>query len=97
MFWCKKSISAFIEFTPSLKTNVMYSFCAKFNLCRVPSGQGKVREICCFFKVREKSGNSVKWSGKLENLRKSGNFKIMLCSTHQNLNKQIRDDDFDSF
>ena len=50
-----------------------------------------------FFKVREKSGNSVKWSGKLENLRKSGNFKIMLCSTHQNLNKQIRDDDFDSF
>ena len=53
----------------------------------------EVREICCFFfKVREKSGNSVKWSGKLENLRKSGNFKIMLCSTHQNLNKHIRDD-----
>ena len=36
---------------------------------RVPTGQGKVREICFFFKVREKSGNSVKWSG---------NFKIML-------------------
>ena len=53
--------------------------------------------LFCFFKVREKSGNSLKWSGKLENLRKSGNFKIMLCSTHQNLNKQIRDDDFDSF
>ena len=34
--------------------------------------QGKVREICFFFKVREKSGNSVKWSGKLENLQKSG-------------------------
>ena len=27
---------------------------------RVPTGQGKVREICFFFKVREKSGNSVK-------------------------------------
>ena len=34
---------------------------------RVPTGQGKVREICFFFKVREKSRNSVKWSGKLEN------------------------------
>ena len=47
-------MSAFIEFTPSLKTNVKYSFGAKFNLCRVPTGQGKVREICFFFfKVRE--------------------------------------------
>ena len=45
---------------------------------RVPTRQGKVREICFFFKVREKSGNSVKWPGKLENLQKSGNFKIML-------------------
>ena len=27
---------------------------------RVPTRQGKVREICFFFKVREKSGNSVK-------------------------------------
>ena len=45
---------------------------------RVPTRQGKVREIWFFFKVREKSGNSVKWSGKLENLQKSGNFKIML-------------------
>ena len=34
---------------------------------RVPTGQGKVSEIYFFFKVREKSGNSVKWSGKLEN------------------------------
>ena len=39
---------------------------------RVPTRQGKVREIRFFFKVREKSGNSVKWSGKLENLQKSG-------------------------
>ena len=30
--------------------------------------QGKVLEIC----FRRKSGNSVKWSGKLENLQKSG-------------------------
>ena len=45
---------------------------------RVPTRQGKVREIWFYFKVREKSGNSVKWSGKLENLQKSGNFKIML-------------------
>ena len=29
-------------------------------LIRVPTGQGKVREICIFFKVREKSGDSVK-------------------------------------
>ena len=35
-------------------------------------GQGKVWEICFFFKVRRKSRNSVKWSGKLENLQKSG-------------------------
>ena len=39
---------------------------------RVPTRQGKVMEIWFFFKVREKSGNSVKWSGKLENLQKSG-------------------------
>ena len=44
---------------------------------RVPTGQGKVWEICFFFKVRDKSENSVKWSRKLENLQKSGNFKIM--------------------
>ena len=48
------------------------------DLVRVPTRQGKVREIWFFFKVREKSGNSVKWSGRLENLQKSGNFKIML-------------------
>ena len=41
---------------------------------RVPTGQGKVREICFFFKVREKSGSSVKWSGKLENLLKVREF-----------------------
>ena len=39
---------------------------------RVPTGQGKVREIIFFFKVREKSGNFEKSSGKLENLKKSG-------------------------
>ena len=43
-----------------------------FKFVRVPTGQGKVREICFFFKVREKSGNFEKWSGKLENLKKSG-------------------------
>ena len=36
---------------------------------RLSTGQGKVREICFFFKVREKSGNSVKWSGKLKILK----------------------------
>ena len=85
------SISAFIEFTPSLKTNVMYSFGAKFNLCRVPTGQGKVRDF--FFqgqgKVREFC-NMVRKIRKSSKVReKSGNFKIMLCSTHQKLNKQI--------
>ena len=39
---------------------------------RVPTGQGKVREICFFFKVREKSGNFKKWSVKFKNLKKSG-------------------------
>ena len=34
---------------------------------RVPTGQGNL----FFFKVSEMSGNSVKWSGKLENLQKS--------------------------
>ena len=38
----------------------------------MPTGQGKVREISFFFKVREKSGNFEKWSGKSENLKKSG-------------------------
>ena len=42
------------------------------NKLRVPTGQGKVREICFFFKVREKSGNFKKWSVKLKNLKKSG-------------------------
>ena len=40
----------------------------------VLTGQGKLRESF-FFKIREKPGNSVKWSGKLENLQKSGNLK----------------------
>ena len=48
--------------------------------CRVPTRQGKVREICFFFNVREKSGNSVKWSGKLENLQKSGKSQGILDS-----------------
>ena len=38
----------------------------------MPTGQGKVREVCFFFKVMEKSGNSVKWSGKLEILQSQG-------------------------
>ena len=59
----------------------------------MPTGQGKVREICFFFKVREKSGNSVKWSGKLENLQKSGNFKIMFLLNPLKLNIQVWDDD----
>ena len=47
---------------------------------RVPTRQGKVREIWFFFKVREKSGNSVKWSGRLENLQKSGKSQGILKS-----------------
>ena len=38
-----------------------------FSLNRVPTGQGKVKEICFFFKVREKPGKSVKWSGNSGN------------------------------
>ena len=51
---------------------------------RVPTRQGKVREIWFFFKVREKSGNSVKWSGKLENLQKSGKSQGILKSCFVN-------------
>ena len=39
------------------------------SVLRVPTGQGKVRDF--FFKNRKKSGISVKWSGKLENLQQS--------------------------
>ena len=50
---------------------------------RVPTGQGKVREIWIFFKVREvrefwKMVRKVKKSSKVT--EKSENFKIMLCS-----------------
>ena len=55
----------------------------------MPTGQGKVREICFFFKVREKSGNLIKWSGKLENLTKSGNFKIMFVAIKKKQKKHI--------
>ena len=58
-----------------------------FNICRVPTRQGKVREVCFFFKVREKSGNSVKWSGKLENLQKSGKSQGILKSCLVNPSK----------
>ena len=54
---------------------------------RVPTRQGKDREICFDFKVREKSGNSVKWSGKLENLLKSGKSQGILKSCLVNPSK----------
>ena len=72
-----------------------------YKIYRVPTGQWKVREICIFFKVREKSGKSVKWSEKLEILQKSGKSQGILIScfvlTPQKLNKQIWDDDFGCF
>ena len=48
---------------------------------RVSTGKGKVREICFSFKVREKSGNSIKWSGKLEIILKSGKSQGILISS----------------
>ena len=54
---------------------------------RVPTRQGKVREIWFFFKVREKSGNTVKWSGILENLQKSGKSQGILKSCLVNPSK----------
>ena len=61
------------------------------NCYRVLSGHGKVREIWFFFKVREKSGNSVKWSWKLENLQKSGKSQGILksCLVHPSKIEQI--------
>ena len=47
---------------------------------RVPASHRKVREICFSFKARVKPGNSVKWSGKLENLQKSGKSQEILKS-----------------
>ena len=51
------------------------------------TGCSLIREICFFFKVREKPRNSVKCSGKLENLQKSGNSKIMFCSNPSKIEK----------
>ena len=42
----------------------------KFEIIRVSSGQGKVREIPDLAKVREKSGNFVEGQGKM-NIGKS--------------------------
>ena len=72
--------SSFLQMTrTTIKSRMGSTFCQirpptveLAALIRVPTRQGKVREIWFFFKVREKSGNSVKWSGKLENLQKSG-------------------------
>ena len=73
----------------NLYKNLLSSFFGRFDvhlhviqpiLNRVPTRQGKVRDIWFFFKVREKSGNSVKWSGKLENLQKSGKSQGILRS-----------------
>ena len=63
-----------------LNLSLDYDLYLKLDTCRVPTRQGKVREIWVLFKVREKSGNSVKWSGKLENLQKSGKSQGILKS-----------------
>ena len=50
---------------------------------RVATGQGKVREISFFFKVREKSGNFANWSGNFK-YQESRNSKILaqiMCCT----------------
>ena len=57
-------------------------FLGHFDLDRVSkiiisAGCPLVREIWFFFKV----GEFCKMSGKLENVQKLGNFKIMFCST----------------
>ena len=64
-FICNNYYKKYIKDSYNLKK---YFKCAS----RVPTGQGKVREICFFFKVREKSGNFKKWSVKFKNLKKSG-------------------------
>ena len=55
---------------------------------RVPTGQGKVREVCQG-KVREfcKMVREIRKSLKVR--EKSGNFKIVFVQTPQKLNKQI--------
>ena len=51
------------------------------------AGYYAVLAVLLFFKVREKSGNSVKWSGKLENLQKSGKSQGILKSCLVNPSK----------
>ena len=70
---------AMVSHPPSIFRSSIQVF-KEVYLYRVPTRQGKVREIWFFFKVREKSGNSVKWSGKLENLQKSGKSQGILKS-----------------
>ena len=56
------------------------SSCFNCTYFRVATGQGKVREILFFFKIREKSGNFAKWLGKFKIPRKlgrSGNLLIL--------------------
>ena len=59
-----------------------------YSLSKSLSGCPPVREksgkFDFFFKVRVKSGNSVKWSGKLENLQKSGKSQGILKSCFVN-------------
>ena len=59
--------------TGSLRQDAIDRFNGRMRLCfvgsiRVAIGQGKVREICFFFKVREKSGNFANWSGKSQGI-----------------------------
>ena len=60
--------------TSALSSGPLFSY---VDFSRVATGQGKVREISFFFKVREKSGNFAKWSGKFQIPRKSENFLIL--------------------
>ena len=50
---------------------------AGFFYLRESSGQGKVREIPDWAKVREKSGNFVEGQGKNEYWEKSGNLHLV--------------------
>ena len=61
----------------TLQTNIQLKYrISKDNTSdRVPTGQGKVREVSVFFKVSEKSVNFEKWSEKIKkDFKKPENF-----------------------
>ena len=70
--WCMKPPEILLIYIPGKNLNQIHTY--------EKTGCPSVREIWFFFKVGEKSGKSVKWSGKLKSLQKSGKSQGILKS-----------------